>query len=150
MAGTAGSGRRARLSLIIIAASGLFAVAMWHGAHADASSKGSSCSDPYRVTLNVPTDTAHNNHGVEPGSFYGDTSYIEASGRGEGTTNPNVDYFVVSWKPRVGGLKLCEARITFRHRQTFVSHQWHRTPIKIEADPQLHVAVISFTVTAAR
>jgi hypothetical protein len=133
------NGPGVRVALLAIVLSGWFALAMWHGAHADASSKGSSCSDPYRVHWGLPSGPLE---GKYPEEMLGDTHFIKASVKRSGVG------LAASWAPRVGGLKLCLVKATFDTRPPYIRHTWQRSKISIKTPIGTHV--LSFVITAAR
>ena len=134
--------RRLALALCVV---NIVAGSLTAGATASSGAKGSSCAHPYRVHWDVPQGHLE---GRYPEEMLGDTRYIKA--RAHGVTVSFTDaYMEFSWAPRVPGLKLCQARITFDWRKPLVSHQWHRQFVKVPKNPDRGY-VLSFVVTAAR
>ncbi len=129
---------------------GVFGLMPAEAATANRSTKGSSCAHPYRVEWVVYKNGKEFTHRWFGPETKGDTSFITVHGNYD-AIGLETGYFHASWKPRVGGLKLCLARLTFDYREPYVSHQWHPSSVAIFYDPHAeHKYIASFVVTAAR
>ena len=114
-----------------------------------ATSRGSSCAHPYRVFM---VTAQHRDRGLRnDGEFVGDTSLIKAKwGPSVLNLHTNLYHVPFRWTPRAAGLKLCQARIEFKHRKRLVSHKWHKKPVVIILPSDGSDAVTAFVVTASR
>jgi hypothetical protein len=131
------------------------------GGPASTSAQGSSCAHPYRVFWLIPGKNIPNidsGHKL-PGEMDGDTNVIKVTAAYLGPPPSNAlaaGRFKASWKPLVGGLKICLARITFTYRKPLISHQWHPHPVTVlynteaEYNHEALDRITSLVVKAAR